>query len=60
MKAIGGNVDWWEYALNRLFINTIYVALSFLTIYFMRGKVQLPEAESSSSSLKSASPKWAP
>ena len=43
MKAIGGNVDWWEYLNHACFINTIYVALSFLTIYFMRGKVQLPE-----------------
>ena len=43
MKAIGGNVDWWEYLNHACFINTIYVALSFLTIYFMRGKVRLPE-----------------
>ena len=43
MKAIGGNVDWWEYLDHVCFINTIYVALSFLTIYFMRGKVDLPE-----------------
>ena len=41
--AIGGNVDWWEYLNHACFINTIYVALSFLTIYFMRGKVRLPE-----------------
>ena len=43
MKAIGGNVDWWEYLNHACFINTIYVVLSFLTIYFMRGKVRLPE-----------------
>ncbi|MFQ8736537.1 MAG: hypothetical protein ACLSAH_11450 [Bilophila wadsworthia] len=58
MKAIGGNVDWWEYLNHACFINTIYVALSFLTIISC-AKVRLP-GRSSSSSSKSASPKWAP
>ena len=60
MKAIGGNVDWWEYLNHACFINTIYVALSFLTIYSCAARCGSPKAGSSSSSLKSASPKWAP
>lgn len=43
MKAIGGNVDWWEYLNHECLINTIYVLLSFLTLYLMRGKLDLPE-----------------
>lgn len=43
MEAIGGNVDWWEYLNHECLVNTIYVILTFLTLYFMRGKDKLPE-----------------
>ncbi len=42
MKAIGGTVDWWEYLNHAFVVNTIYVILSFITLYFMRGKIDLP------------------
>lgn len=45
MDAIGGNVGWWEYLKHEGFVNTIYIALTFLTLWFMRGKEKLPAGE---------------
>lgn len=45
MEAIGGNVDWWEYLKHEGFVNTIYIVITFLTIWFMRGKDRLPDGQ---------------
>lgn len=45
MEAIGGNVDWWEYLKHEGFVNTIYIILTFLTIWFLRGRDRLPDGD---------------
>lgn len=45
MDAIGGDVGWWEYLKHECFVNTIYIALTFLTLWFMRGKEKLPDGD---------------
>lgn len=45
MEAIGGDVGWWEYLKHECFVNTIYIALTFLTLWFMKGKDRLPDGD---------------
>lgn len=52
MEAIGGDVGWWEYLKHEGFVNTIYVVLTFLTVWFMRGKERLPDGDHLKSALQ--------